>query len=581
LLVSLSRRPALRFGEFELDEVARELRRGGAPVPLQDQPFRVLTVLLASAGEVVTREQLRQDLWPDDVFVDFEHGLNTAVRRLREVLGDTADHPRFIETLPRRGYRFIAPVERIRREGRPQRIAVAVLPFRNLSPNQENAYFTDGITEDLITELAHVPALRVVSRTSAMRFRDPDRNVREVARALRVDLIVEGSVRKAGNRVRITARLIDPGTDEQLWAGDFDRLAADVLSTQKEVAVQVATALAPGLSADQTAAIGSVGTMDVDAYHLYLRGRHCLFQFTEQGLRQGIEYCERACARDASYALPHAAIAFAYMVLGIGHGAGTMPQKDARARARAAIDRALAIDPRLGQAHSVDACLRFMVDFDWDGADRAFRRAIELGPDSAETYDTYGLFLSSLRRFDEALLAQRHAHDLDPLAPVVMSDIATTLLRAGRYGEAEAQARDLIRLEPTFPMAHSTLAWAHIKNGRCAEGVRELAEAVRLSPDNTLFLGQLGQAYAVTGSPAKARDALADLQALARERYVSPYHLAYVYTGLREFETAIDHLEQAVDGRCGGVYGIGGSFLFTDLRAHPRFAALLTRMRLP
>lgn len=577
----LTRPPVtFRFAEFELDEGSGELRHRGTRISLQDKPLRVLAILLACAGEVVTREQLCGDLWPRDVYVDFDHGLNTAVRRLREVLGDTADCPRFVETLPRRGYRFIAPVERLVRSAAVRRTSVAVLPFLNLTSEPENAYLADGVTEDLITELAKIAALKVISRTSAMQFRAADRDVGAIARALRVDVIVEGSVRKTADRVRITTRIVDPRADEQLWAEDYDRKSTDILAVQKEVAQQVVAALAPDVSAARRATIGSLGTADVEAYHLYLRGRHCLFQFTEQGLRQAIEYCERACARDSAYALPYAAIAFTYMVLGIGHGAGNVPQREAQERSRAAIDRALAIDPCLGQAHGVDACLKFMFDFDWTGAERAFARAIELGPESAEVFDTYGLFLSALGRYDEALAAQRHAHDLDPLAPVVMSDMASTLLRAGRYDEAEAQARELIRLEPLFPMAHSTLAWAYIKKGLSAEGLRELEEAVRLSPGNTLFLAQMGQAYAMTGCPDNARQVLARLQALARERYVSPYHLAYIYTGLREFDTAIDCLERAVEERAGGVYGIRGSFLFTDLRREPRFLSLLKRMSL-
>jgi TolB-like protein/Flp pilus assembly protein TadD len=581
MLAPLTRRQArMRFGEFELDPETRELRRHGECVSLQEQPLRLLGVLLASAGQVVTREQLRAELWPDDVYVDFEHGLNTAVRRLRDVLGDAADHPRFVETLPRRGYRFIAPVERTASDHGTRRTAVAVLPFLNLTANPDNAYLADGVTEDLITELAHVPALKVVSRTSAMQFKGSDRNVREIARALRVDVIVEGSVRQTGDRLRITARLIDARTDEQLWAEDYDRHLADVLDLQKAVALSVTTALAPDLTSAERSRIGSPGTSDVEAYHLYLRGRHCMFQFTENGLRQGIEYFERAAARDPSYALPHAGIGFAYMVVGGGHGAGAMPLKDAYARSRAAIDRALRIDPRLGQAHGTDACLRFMGDFDWAGAERAFGQAFALGPESAETFDTYGLFVSALGRFDEALEAQRHAHDLDPLAPVVMSDIATTLLRTGRYAEAEAQARELVRLEPAFPLGHSTLGWAHIKQGRGAEGILELQAAVRLCPGNTLLVGQLGQAHGMTGSPDDAREVLASLQAAARERYVSPYHLAYVHTGLGEHGAAMDCLEQAVAERVGGVYGIKGSFLFTDLRGHPRFNALLRTMNL-
>lgn len=568
----------LRFGEFELSD-GGELSRAGARVPLQEQPLKVLAALLAAPGEVVSREQLRDELWPQGVHVDFEHGLNTAVRRLREALGDTADTPRFIATLARRGYRFVGRVERLPHAAGRRR-AVAVLPFLDLTGEAGQAYFCDGITEDIITALSRVRALKVISRTSAMQFRGAHRNLRDVAAALRAEMLVEGSVRRAGDRVRISARLVDGRTDVQLWAETYDREITDIFGIQQDVALQVADALALDVPLAERAQIRRPATRDVEAYRLYLQGRHCLLQFTEPGIRQGIDYFERAATRDGAYALPHAGIGFAYMTLGAGHGAGTLPPREALRRARAAIDQALAIDPLLGDAHGVDACLKFMYDFDWAGAGQAFRRAMDLGPESAETFDTYGLFLSSLGRYDEALAAQRHAHELDPLTPVVMSDIASTLLRAGRLDEALAQAEALIALEPGFPMAHSTRGWACILSGRAAEGLRSVEDAVRLSPGNTLFVGQLGQAYAATGAAEKAEGVLVRLEALARERYVSPYHLAYVHTGLGDADRAIDCLERAVEDGAGGVYGIGGSFLFTSLRTHPRFRALLRRMRL-
>jgi TolB-like protein/Flp pilus assembly protein TadD len=568
-----------QFGEFELDGESGELRRAGARVALQEQPLRLLQALLDAADQVVTRDQLRDVLWPPGVHVDFEHGLNAAVRRLREALGDAAGTPHFIETLPRHGYRFIAPVRRVARPAAASR-SVAVLPFLDLSGDGDTSHFCDGITEDVITALSSVRALRVISRTSVMHFRQAPRTIRDVARALRVDMIVEGSVRRAGDRVRIAARLIDARSDAQVWADTYDRELSDIFRIQADVALQVAHALSPDLPDPERARLGQPATTELEAYRLYLQGRHCLFQFTEQGIRQAIRHFERAAARDPRYALPHAGIAFAYMVLGGGHGEGSLPNAEAHVRSRQAVDRALAIDGALGAAHGVDACLKFMFEFDWVGAERAFQKAMALGPASAETFDTYGLLLSALERFDEALEAQRHAHELDPLAPVVMSDIASTLLRAGRIDEALRQAEALIELEPAFPMAHSTRGWACLGQGQPGPGLMALEEAVRLSPGNTLFLAQLGQACAMTGARPEALTILARLDALAQERYVSSYHYAYVYTGLGDAARAIDCLERAVEERAGGVYGVRGSFLFRPLRDHPRFVALLRRMGL-
>lgn len=573
---------AARFGPFALVTADGSLRlsRNGAHVPLQEQPLRLLDALLAAPGHVVTRDTLRNSLWPPGVHVDFEHGLNAAVRRLRRALGDTARTPRYVETLPRHGYRFLAPVERCGPAAPPRRLGVAVLPFRNLAPHADNGYFCDGITEDVITELSRVEALRVVSRTSVMQFRDGAYDLRQVARALRADLVVEGSVRRSGERVRIAVRLIDAHSEEQVWAAAYDRDVTDIFRIQRDVALQVLGAVIPDLPATTLAGIGRPGTSNVDAYRLYLLGRHCMFQFTEAGIRQGVDYFERSAALDPAYALPHAGLGFAYMILAGGHGEGSAPPGEALTLARRAIDRALALDPSLGQAHGVDACLKFMYAFDWAGAEEAFGRAIALGPATAETFDTYGLLCSALGRYDEALEAQRRAHDLDPLAPMIMSDIASTLLRAGRVEEALDQADALIRIAPAFPMGHSTRGFALVMSGRHDEGVRALQQAVRLS-GGTIFLAQLAHAYAVVGLPDQAKEILARLEALSRERYVSPYHLAYVHAGLGDAERAIDALTEAVEQRSGGVYGLAGSFLFTSLRDHPRFTALLRRMNLP
>lgn len=462
----------------------------------------------------------------------------------------------------------------------PRRRTVAVLPFLNMSADPENAYFADGITEDLLTELSKVATLKVVSRTSAGQFRNREQNMREIGRALHADVIIEGSVRKAGDRVRISARVVNAETDEEVWSDSYDRFLTDVFAIQREVALQVTAALSPELSSAERAVVGKAATNDVEAYQFYLQGKHCLARITEEGLRKAVGFFELAAERDPSYAQPHSQIAFAYMCLGMGHGEGRMQQREAQARARLAIDRALALDPQLAEAHSVEACFKFMFDFDWQGAERAFRRALELARDSAQTLGSYGLYLSSLRRFDDALRVQRQAHELEPLLPVQMSDIASTLLRAGRYDEALEQARGLLELEPGFPTGLSTKGWALIKKGEFDEGLRELEAAVKVTPGNTMFIAQLGEAYGVAGQMDKAREVLDKLTALSHERYVSPYHLAYVHTGMRDYEKAIDCLEQAVEERAGSVYGVYGSFLFNELHENPRFVALLKRMRI-
>lgn len=460
-------------------------------------------------------------------------------------------------------------------EARPRDRSVAVLPFANLSSDPENEYFADGITDDVIAHLARIHDIRVTSRTSAMVFKGRQTNRREVAGSLGVATLLEGSVRRAGDRVRIVAQLIDPGTEQSLWAETYDRKMVDIFAIQTDVALQIARALDATLSPEEDTRIRREPTTDVGAYQLHLRGRHCMVRYTDEGLRQGIGYFERAIERDPGYALGYSSIAMAYAELS---ETGALDPDAAYGLARKAAATALSLDSGLAEAHSVLGQLRVVCDFDWSGAEEAFRRALELSPGSADTAALYGRMCASLERYDEALALERTAQELDPLAH--RADVATTLLRAGRVNEALDAAERAVEFEPHYDRARATLGWAYMMTGQQAAGIAELERAVSLSAGNTAWLAQLGQACAMAGDGDRARDILRQLQAMTTGRYVSPYHFAYLYTGLCEEDLAIDHLERACRERAGAVYGIKGSFLFTTLRSHPRFTTLLRRMNL-
>jgi serine/threonine-protein kinase len=457
----------------------------------------------------------------------------------------------------------------------PRQRSVAVLPFVNLSADPENEYFADGITEDVIAHLSKIRTLQVISRTSVMPFKQRQASLREIGSRLGVATLLEGSVRRAGDRVRIVAQLVDAETDRHLWAETYDRRLTDVFAIQTDVALQIAAALRAELSPEETRRIGKEPTSDLEAYQLYLRGRQCYLRFTAEGMRQGIGYFEQAIARDPAYALAYVGLAGAYVELG---ETGSLEPKRAHQAARDAVARALALDDGLGEAHCLLAFLKVISEFDWVAAERGFLHAMELCPGSADTYDFYGRLLSALGRHDEAIAVQRRAQALDPLAH--RTDQVTALLRAGRLDEGLEEARRAITLDPHYDRAHATLGWALLLKGRAEEGVAELERAVLLSPESTVWLAQLGQVYAMTGSPERARDILRQLQERSRHGYVAPYHLAYVYTGLGELDAAMDCLERAYDERAGAVYGIKGSFLFAPLRGHPRFTALLKMMNL-
>ncbi len=456
--------------------------------------------------------------------------------------------------------------------------SVAVLPFLNFSADAESEFFADGMTEDVIANLAKIRSLKVISRTSVMPFKKREKSLREIGATLGAASILDGSIRRAGNRVRIVAQLVDARTDEHLWADTYDRELTDIFAIQTDVAMQIAAALKTELSPDEVARIEQKPTHDPHAYQLYLQGRYALQKADEDGYRQGIVYLEQAIAEDPELAAAHTALAFLYSELSTGQGAGTIPPAEAFAKAKASVERALALNPAAGEAHSVLATLRFMYDYDWVGAEKEFRLALSLSPGSADVYDRYGWMCSAMGRFDDALRMVRRAQELDPLAH--RSDVANELLRSGRYEEACDAARKVVAFEPAFPRGHTILGWANMLMGRTGEGLAALERAVSLTPESTLFTAQLGQAYALAGREESAREILQNLHALARERYVSPYHFAYVHTGLGERDAAMDWLERAYEQHAGAIYGIKGSFLFKSLHGHPRFQALLAKMNL-
>jgi serine/threonine-protein kinase len=455
--------------------------------------------------------------------------------------------------------------------------SVAVLPFVNMSADPENEFFADGITEDVIAHLAKIRTLRVTSRTSAMAFRKREQGLREIGAALGVGMLVEGSVRRSGSRVRIVAQLVDPKTDEHLWSETYDRDLDDIFAIQTDVALQIAAALRAELTVDERARIGRRPTRDLEAYQLYLQGRHRLLRFTKEGVTESLGFFERAVARDPGFALAYAAMAYAHIHFGIEGVHGVEPMGAFR-RGQKAVESALALDQELAEAHGIVGLLRFTREFDWKGAEAEFRLALRLSPGSADLYDHLGWLCSAQGRFDESLALARKAQELDPLAH--RSDVANELMRSGRPQEALAEAEQAVALDPTYPRVHAVFGWACLALGRQADGIAALERAAGFAQDGTLFRAQLGQALGMTGAEARAREILAELEARARTEYVASYHFAHVHVGLGEREAALDCLERALEQRSGGVWGVKGSYLFASLRDHPRFQALLRRINL-
>ncbi|MEO8619713.1 MAG: tetratricopeptide repeat protein [bacterium] len=458
----------------------------------------------------------------------------------------------------------------------PRRLAsVAVLPFTSLRTDIEHEYFADGIAEDVIAQLSKISALKVISRASVMQFKQRPASLKEIGATLGATTVLDGSIRHSGSRVRIVAKLIDVETDQYLWAETYDRELTDIFAIQSDVALHIASALKGELSREEQTRVRREPTQNVQAYQLFLQGRQWYIKYTADSFRRAIEFFNRAIDRDPAFALAWANLARAYVELAEG---GMVAPDVVYGRAEEAATNALRLDPELGEAHCTMGYLKGVRHFDWPGAERDFKRALDLSPGSADTYDLYGRLCSALGRYDDAIALQQRASELDPLAHRM--DAVTTLLRAGRYDEAVRAGEDAIEIEPSYERARATLGWAYFLSGRQDAGLEELERAVSPTRDNTLWLGQLGAAYGMSGNTTKARAILRELEERAQEHYVSPYHFGYVLTGLGDLDLAVDWLERAVNDRAGPAYGIKGSFLFTPLHTHPRFQALLRQMKL-
>jgi len=645
-----SRSRRIRFGVFEVDLYAGELRKHDLKVKLQEQPFEVLAMLLEHPGEVVMRAELRHKLWPGDTFVDFDVGLNTAIKKLRHALKDSAETPRFVETLPRRGYRFIAPTNETSDESsrdsaipradpatlekqavapceqataehaflsarrgwrKPWIIAVAliallagfvldvgrlrkrlvgglapdpiqsiaVLPLENLSGDASQEYFVDGVTDALTTELAQIRALRVVSRTSVMRYEGTKKPLPEIARELNVDAVVEGAVVRSGERVRLTAQLIDARTDRHLWAESYERDLRDILALQSEVARTIANKIRVQLTPQEQTHLAQARLVNTEAYTAYLKGRYFWSQRTEEKLWKAIDYFEDAIKKDANFAPAYSGLADSYGLFGFSQYAA-LPANEAERRAEAAARKALELDDTLAEAHTALGAIQHRSKWNWVEAEREFRRAIELNPNYSPAYQFYALCLSSMGRQQEALAAIRRALELEPASPIINAAAARQLIFARQYDLAIEQLQRALELEPNFMVAHVRLGLAYEQKGMYEDAVAELDKARTLSKENPLVIAALGHAYALSGNRRRAQELLADLKRLSKKRYVSGYDMAVIYSGLREPDQAFAWLEKAYQDREGSLVYLKVEPWLDPLRSDARFADLLRRMNL-
>jgi TolB-like protein/Tfp pilus assembly protein PilF len=572
----------MRFGSFELDRRSRELRTGGSCVRLQEQPFEILCLMLERRGHVVTRDELRQRLWPEGTFVDFEHSLNAAVKRLRAALGDDADNPRYVETLPRRGYRFIGAMEEdaaLEAPATAVRMRLAVLPFTCLAEESGQEYFTDGLTEEMISQLGRLCRGRigVIARQSSMAFKGTTRSVREIAQALRAGYVLEGSVRREGDRVRITARLVETVGETNLWVETYERHLTDCLSVQAEVASRIAQSLAMELMPAQPSGRVEPRSPDATAYQRYLKARYFWNKPGDSGVAEAIGFFQQAIGADSSYAAAYAGLARAYVARAEYY---RERPREVLEKARAAAERALQLDPALSEAHLALGDVRRMLQWDMRAARSAYSQAIALNPSDESAHRAYAAMLTSLGRHAQAIRESDRACELDPLCLAVNTSAAWVRYAAGDYGGAIDQCRHAIELDGRYPAARRLLGAAHLQLGDEKEALRVLETACAGGDIDPVATAWLIHARAVLGDRAGAAGLLTKLERHARQRYVPPYHLAIAHTGLGDLDAAFATLDRAIDDRDPVLPNAGVDPRFAPLRGDRRFTELLLRLAL-
>ena len=649
---------SVRFGVFEFDLRSGELRKHGIRIKLQEQPCQILAILLEHHGEIVTREDLQRRLWPSDTFVDFDHSLNTAVMRLREVLSDSSDNPRFIETLPRRGYRFVAPVEEraasltettqtqtgeagvsqsflakddptlpllspelpataAKAVGRVSRrmvmsgavfllgivlagglgarylrktsvvaapaaqiTSLVVLPFENLSADKDQAYFADGMTDELIAHLAKIRSLRIISRTSSMEYKGTHKTLSQIARDLNVDALVEGTVLRSGDRVRITAELVQVATDRHLWAESYESQLGDILNLQSHVASAIVNEIRIKLTPEDQVRLASTRPVSTQSYENYLKGRYYWNKRSQEGLTKAINYFQVAIEKDPNYALAYAGLADCYSIIG-SVIVGTVPAAEVAPKARAAALKSLELDNTLAEAHTSLATVRFNYDWDWNSAASGFRRAVELNPSYATAYQRNSLYLMSMGRTTESIAEMNRAHDLDPLSTSTNFSLGSRLYMAREYDQAIEQLRNTIDMDPDFLLPHLVLGQAYEQKKAYDQAITELRRAADISQNSPPALAALARTYAVAGRTTEARNLLDQLMRQSKKQYVSPFYVAIVYAGLGEKEQALDWLEKAYGDHSNAIVFLKVDPQLDTLRSNPRFHELQRKLRLP
>jgi TolB-like protein/Tfp pilus assembly protein PilF len=562
------------FGPFRINNAERLLRRGPDPIPLPPKTIETLLVLIENRGQVVEKEELLRRIWPDS-FVE-EGSLAHNVSTLRKALGETVEGTPYIETIPKRGYRFVVSVRIISTSGGP---SLAVLPLENLSHEPATDFFADGMTDELISQLMKIEALRVCSRTTVMAYKGAAKPLRDIARELNVDWVVEGAVLHSGDRVRITACVIDAAVEKPLWAETYEREMRQVLALQSEVAADIARQIRVTVTAPEQARLAKSRAIDPEAYEAYLRGRYFWNKRTRDALGRAIEYFRQAVDKDPTYAPAHCGLADTYALLG-SVGYDVLPPGKAMPLARAAAISALRIDDSLPEAHVSLGYVKLSYEWDWTGAEQEFRRAIELNPSLAAAHHWYGHCLFSLGRLEDAAREMKRALELDPLSLACNLGVGWSFYYARKYDQAIEQHQKTLEMVPDLPIVLYELGLAYQGKKLYQEALSKFEEAYAISGGEPAAAMLRGHAYALLGRTVEARRELATLEEKSKRAYVPVIYRAFIHAGLNDHDTVFAYLEQAYQDRSNYLIYLAVEPSLDSLRSDPRYQNLMQRMGL-
>ena len=571
---------AIRFGTFEVDLRAGELRKEGVRVKLQDQPFQILAMLLEQPGQVVTREELRRRLWPSDTFVDFDHSLNKAINKLREALEDTADNPRFVETLPRRGYRFLGSVNGASEplsKSRGPIDSIVVFSLANPNPCPDLEYLAVGIPGSIIHSLSQIPNLRVIAWNNVTRKTDREKDPLEIGRSLGARAVLIGRIWQRDNRLRLHVDLVDTDDGVELWGDQYDRDLTELFSVQDEISREVSQRLRLKMTGEEADRIMKRYTENIEAYQLYVRARRWCEKRSAEGFKRGIEYATQAIKMDPKYALAHAELA---KCISIPCYYGAVDPNVAYPKARIAALRALEIDPNLAEGHEVLATVLRNYDWNWVDAEKGYKRAIELNPNYAGAHYHYSYLLAELGRFEEAIREATEALSREPMSPLLNASLAFVLMHARKYEECIKQALTAREVDPNMTLNYMTLGVAYEQQGMYREAVEAHEQGIALGGATAFSKAFIIHVHARSGEQENAWDKLRELQEMSKTRYVPSVAFVVAYEGLMEKELAIESLCRACENRETNLVLIRVWPHFDYLRDDPRFQEVERRVGL-